>query len=89
MWQFRQEVCPFNRGRGQVVKTGEPTAEPAFQPRDITVNSTLEDILLMTQEEFRVAFKGSAVKRAKWKGPRRNAKVAAVVAGKGLTPYVS
>ncbi len=30
-----------------------PTTEPAFQPRDITVNSTVQDLLLLTEEEFR------------------------------------
>jgi hypothetical protein len=54
------------KGRGEVggiaVHGASPIAEPAFQPRPITINSTIEDILLITEEEFRIAFKGSAVK---------------------------
>jgi hypothetical protein len=49
------------------------TAEPAFQPRDITTNTKLTDLLYMTQDEFSAAFKGSAVKRAKRRGLLRNA----------------
>jgi hypothetical protein len=30
----------------------------------------------MSEEEFRLAFKGSAVKRAKWRGLRRNVEAA-------------
>ncbi len=53
-----------------------PTPEPAFQPRNITIHSTVQDILMLTEEQFRVAFKGSPVKRAKWAGLRRNAQAA-------------
>jgi len=50
-----------------------PTTEPAFQPRDVTVNTKLTDLLYLTQEEFSEKFKGSAVKRAKRRGLLRNA----------------
>ena len=53
-----------------------PTMEAVFQPRPITINSTVADILLLTEEEFRTAFKGSPVKRAKYAGLRRNAEAA-------------
>jgi epoxyqueuosine reductase len=53
-----------------------PNLEPAFQPRPITINSTVEDILLLSEEDFRTAFKGSPVKRAKWAGLKRNAAAA-------------
>ena len=80
-----QEVCPFNADRGDGgwgLGTGEihgasPTTEPAFQPREITINSTVKDILMLTEEQFRVMFKGSPVKRAKYAGLRRNALAAA------------
>src|SRR5579862_8338256 len=58
-----QEVCPFNR-------RSVATEEPAFQPRPAT-RLRLSELARMTEEEFRVAFKGSAVKRAKWRGLRR------------------
>ena len=35
------------------------TTEPAFQPRDVTTNPKLTDLLYMTQEEFSAAFKGN------------------------------
>jgi epoxyqueuosine reductase len=60
-----QEVCPFNERRA------EPTEEPAFQARPAT-QLTLAELAEMTEEEFRVAFKGSPVKRAKWRGLMRN-----------------
>jgi hypothetical protein len=53
-----------------------PTLEPAFQPRNITIHSTVQGILMLTEEQFRVAFKGSPVKRAKYAGLRRNAEAA-------------
>ena len=62
-----QEVCPFN------IRRASPTSEPAFQSREITLNSTVADLLLLTEEEFRTQFKGSPVKRAKHRGLIRNA----------------
>ena len=38
-----QEVCPFNQRRATT------TSEPAFQPRPITVNTKLTDLLYATQ----------------------------------------
>ena len=66
-----QEVCPFN------IRRAAPTQEPSFQPRDITRNSTLKDLLLLSEEEFRAQFKGSPVKRTKYRGLIRNVKAAA------------
>lgn len=67
-----QEVCPFNLRRATL------TTEPAFQPREVTQKSTLSDILLWTEEEFREKFRKSPVKRAKWHGLVRNASAALV-----------
>src|SRR5688572_17827949 len=61
-----QEVCPFNLRRAR------PTDEPALQPREITKGPRLSELANMTEEEFRLRFRGSAVKRAKWKGLVRN-----------------
>jgi epoxyqueuosine reductase len=58
-------VCPFNERRAI------PTAEPAFQARPVT-SSSISELAEMSEEEFRVAFKGSPVKRAKWRGLMRN-----------------
>jgi len=73
----RQEVCPFNRPAATSAHpTLASTTEPAFQPREVTSGSTLADLLLMGEEEFRVKFKGSPVKRAKRRGLLRNVAVA-------------
>ncbi len=59
----RHVVFPFSVRRAVVTKEG------AFQARTAT-SSPLSELAEMTEEEFRVAFKGSAVKRAKWRGFR-------------------
>lgn len=61
-----QEVCPFCQRRSV------PTEEPTFQPREATTAPRLVEMLQMTQEEFREKFRGSPVKRAKWRGLLRN-----------------
>ena len=72
-----QEVCPINRTRSAArYPTLFPTEEPAFQPWDVTVNSSVTDLLYLTEEEFREKFKGSPVKRAKRRGLLRNAAAA-------------
>ncbi len=71
-----QEVCPFN------IRRASPASEPAFQPREITLNSTVADLLLLTEEEFRIQFKGSPVKRAKHRGLMRNAAAAQPISDK-------
>ena len=72
-----QEVCPFNRTRSAArYPTLLPTQEPAFQPREVTIESTVTDLLSLTEEAFREKFKGSPVKRAKRRGLLRNAATA-------------
>jgi len=61
-----QEVCPFNQRRAA------PTIEPAFQPREVTIDSKLADLLEMSEEGFRERFRKSPVKRARWQGLMRN-----------------
>ncbi len=65
-----QEVCPFNQRRAI------PTDDPAYPPREATATSKLADLLLMDDEAFQRAFKGSPVKRAKRRGLLRNVAVA-------------
>jgi hypothetical protein len=67
-----QECCPLNARRAV------PTKEPAFQPHEVTVNGKLIDLLAITEEEFREQFRGSPVKRAKWRGLMRNLRTAMV-----------
>jgi len=56
------------------------TALPNFQPRRREEHSVfspeLEWLISLTEEEFRDVFRGSPVKRAKWRGLVRNACVA-------------
>jgi len=64
-----QDVCPWNR-KAPVTEALE------FQARDRLVNPALEWLAEMTAEEFRETFRGSAVRRAKRTGLRRNAVIA-------------
>jgi epoxyqueuosine reductase len=64
-----QDVCPWNR------KAAATEAED-FQPRPELVNPPLEWLAEMGEEEFRKTFRGSAVRRAKRAGLRRNAAIA-------------
>ena len=50
----------------------QPTAEPAFQPSEALLQMTPEDWQGLTEEQYRTLFKGSAVKRAKYDGLKRN-----------------
>lgn len=77
MWHICPEVCPFNLPPAESSHpTVVPTSEPSFQPRAATTGRTLEELSLLTEEEFREQFKGSAVKRAKWRGLLRNVAIA-------------
>jgi epoxyqueuosine reductase len=65
-----QDVCPWNRvaPRGSVA---------ALLPRERSFAPELMWLLSLTEEEFRAAFRKSAVRRTKWRGLVRNACVAA------------
>jgi epoxyqueuosine reductase len=69
-----QEVCPYNR-------VAPFTEVREFEPRSWTAGESLLEPSLewlagMTEEEFREKFRGSAMKRTKWRGLVRNACVA-------------
>jgi epoxyqueuosine reductase len=64
-----QDVCPWNR-------KAPVTAAEEFQPRDGLINPSLEWLAEMKPDEFRAAFRGSPVRRAKLSGLRRNAVIA-------------
>jgi epoxyqueuosine reductase len=68
-----QDVCPYN------IKFAQELREPAFAPRAAIGNrdaqSLARDLLAMDDDDFRAAFSGSPVKRAKRRGLLRNAAV--------------
>src|SRR5277367_5513877 len=70
-----QDVCPWNR-------KAPVTSLAAFQPRHALENGSslvapeLEWLASLSQQEFTAIFRGSAAKRAKWRGLVRNACVA-------------
>ena len=76
-----QDVCPWNR-------RAPLTALENFQPRtfdgDSLFSPALDWLLSVTEAEFRERFRGSPVKRTKWRGLLRNACVAA--GNSGLRP---
>lgn len=61
-----QDVCPWNRFE-------QTTAEERFHPRVDNVNPNLREIALLTHDQYVERFRGSAMKRAKLSGLKRNA----------------
>lgn len=68
-----QDVCPYN------IKFAQELREPAFAPRAAIANrdaqSLARDLLAMDDDDFRAAFSGSPMKRAKRRGLLRNSAV--------------
>lgn len=68
-WMFGcdicQDVCPWNR-------FSSPHAEPAFEPHPRLLEMRKEEWEEITEETFREVFRGSAVKRTKFSGLKRN-----------------
>ncbi len=64
-----QDVCPWNR-------KAPITAAREFTPRPGLVNPALEWLAELSAEQFREAFRGSPIRRAKRSGLRRNAVIA-------------
>lgn len=60
-----QDVCPWN-------KKSTPHSEPEFLPKEELVNLSSSDLEDITQEVFDSVFQGSAVKRTKLEGLKRN-----------------
>lgn len=74
-------ACPWN-------KFAQPNDTPELQPKEELLNMTKEKWQNLTEEEYKVLFKGSAVKRAKYKGLKRNIDaVACINKEKKLTLY--
>lgn len=61
-----QDVCPWNN------KFSQKTSVKEFLPRNAELN--VNEILNMNEEEFKIRFSDSPIKRAKLKGLKRNAK---------------
>jgi epoxyqueuosine reductase len=78
-----QDVCPWNR-------KAPVTSLAAFQPRNALENGNslvapeLEWLASLSQQEFSAIFRGSAAKRAKWRGLVRNSCVA--LGNSGIAP---
>ena len=68
-----QDVCPWNTRFASELK------EPSFSAREVIgardARALARELIAMTDEPYRTAFKGSAMKRAKLRGLRRNAAV--------------
>ncbi|MFV0388046.1 MAG: tRNA epoxyqueuosine(34) reductase QueG [Pyrinomonadaceae bacterium] len=62
-----QDVCPWNR-------FSQPTFEKRFQPRDDNISPKLKQIASLTREEYVEKYRGSAIKRTKLEGLKRNAR---------------
>ena len=60
-----QQACPHNH-------TPHPTTEVLFQPSEALLSMKPCDWQNLTVEQYRQLFKGSAVKRAKYEGLKRN-----------------
>ena len=60
-----QDACPHNR-------FAIPTDDPQLQPKPELLGMTRHDWQNLTIERYRYLFKGSAVKRAKYEGLKRN-----------------
>ena len=64
-----QDVCPWSR-------FSTPHSEERFKPRDGITAPLLADLANLSQEEFTIRFRKSAIKRTKLTGLHRNARAA-------------
>ena len=62
-----QDVCPWNR-------FSKPNTERAFEPLSQILDYTKEDWESLTEEQFKIIFKDSPIKRTKFSGIKRNLK---------------
>ncbi len=63
------DICPFNIH-------SQPTSESHFQARSWTLHPQPSQLVSLTQEEFRSITQGSPIRRPKFEGFVRNAKIA-------------
>ncbi len=81
-----QDVCPWNhRAPVSTVPQFQPRVFPSLEknasgasppPRDDSLFLLLEGLVGLGETDFRELFRGSAIKRAKWRGLLRNACIA-------------
>lgn len=62
-----QDVCPWN------IKFSVPTAEAEFKPKPNNKELDLDEVINMSDDEFKQRFAQSPIKRAKLDGLKRNA----------------
>ncbi|MBI2822220.1 MAG: tRNA epoxyqueuosine(34) reductase QueG [Acidobacteria bacterium] len=62
-----QEVCPWN-------SLPKESRQAAFRPRPGLLDLSLQEVLEMSEEEFRKISRGSAIARTKYRGMVRNAR---------------
>jgi epoxyqueuosine reductase len=74
-----QDVCPWNR-------RAPTTADPSFQSKDALHWPAMETLLNFSDDDWRVAIRGTPLKRAKVRGLLRNLMV--VVGNSGLRKLV-
>jgi len=72
-----QAVCPWNGEKHVVPPQDALGLRTSIAPADRWVNPSLEWLLGLDEEAWRVAARKSALKRTKWRGLMRNALVAA------------
>jgi len=78
-----QDVCPWNNKPGNAM----PTSAPEFQAQPQMFHPDLQWLANLDEETFRLKFRDSPVKRAKYAGLRRNVAVAMGNSGnKGFLP---
>jgi epoxyqueuosine reductase len=84
-----QEVCPWNRRRGRRVPPDPLGLRSRLQPRPEWLQPSLAWILELDEARWRVATKGTALRRSKFRGLIRNALVVAGNSGRAeLLPLV-
>ena len=77
-----QDVCPWNR-------KAPASSAPEFQPRPERLHPALAWLANLSEEDFRSAFRGSPIRRARHSGLRRNAAVAMGNSGeRGFVPLL-
>lgn len=72
-----QDVCPWN------AKLSHPTAESAFEPREVTAAPDAETLLGLDEQQFAGLFAGTPVLRATAAGMKRNC----IAYQRGLRPH--